>query len=248
MQATLQVGERATTIEYELAPQMVVFSHGFGVRRDARGLFTDIIAGLPKGWGYILFDYDSYDEVSRQQRAVGAGERLETLQAVFTWAAEQKGVEQLHAVGHSMGSLTLACLAPQTIGQIVLMAPPLKMGARFVELYNKRPGTRHDGHTWTIERSDGSFTVVDDDDLAELVSVDAEGELVKLAMFRPYTIVLAESDQIIPDDDYTDLIVMPSVSMQGINQADHDFNGRVRAELVQVIVSLLQGKAVDPID
>ncbi|HWT55767.1 MAG TPA: alpha/beta fold hydrolase [Candidatus Microsaccharimonas sp.] len=245
MQTTLQVGERAVQIEYVLAPQMVVFSHGFGVRHDARGLFTDIVAALPKGWGYALFDYDSYDEATKQQHVVGFATRLKELKAVVDWALVQKGVEKLHLVGHSMGSLTIASLAPEIRGEIVLMVPPLTLGSRFVELYNKRPGVEHEGHTWSIPRSDGTTTIVDDVAFAELMSIDAEGELAKLAMFRSYTIVLAGTDEVLPDEDYTDLIVMPSVSMQGIDQADHDFSGRARKESVSIVVRLLQGDKID---
>ncbi|MGH7240836.1 MAG: alpha/beta hydrolase [Candidatus Saccharimonadales bacterium] len=245
MQTTLQVGERTVQVEYVPAPQMVVFSHGFGVRHDARGLFTDIVMVLPKGWGYALFDYDSYDETTKRQHVVGFGTRLQELKAVLDWAGTQKGVATVHLVGHSLGSLTIASLAPETAGEIVLMVPPLTLGSRFVELYNKRPGVKHEGHTWSVPRSDGTTTVVDDEAFAELMSIDAEGELAKLAMFRPYTIVLAGTDEVLPDEDYTDLIVMPSVSMQGIDQADHDFSGRAREEVIHIVTNLLQGKEVE---
>jgi pimeloyl-ACP methyl ester carboxylesterase len=241
MQTTLKVGEASVDIEYNLAPQMVVFSHGFGVRRDGHGLFTDIAAALPEGWGYLLFGYDRFDEATQSQRLVSAAQRQEILETVIDWTRLQSGVQQVHLVGHSMGSLTVAALAPQNIGEIVLMAPPLRLGSRFVERFNKRPGILHEGHTWSIPRSDGTTSVVDDNDLADLVDVDPEGELVKLAMFRSYTIMIADSDEVLPDADYTELMVMPSISMQGIEQANHDFAGQARAATVQAVINLLQG-------
>lgn len=239
MQTTLQVGERVVEIEYKLAPQMVVFSHGFGVRRDARGMFTDIAAGLPGGWGYVLFDYDSFDVTTNQQKVVGFSTRVQTLQAVIDWTRRQAGVEQVHAVGHSMGTLALADLAPASMGKIVLLAPPLSLGLRFAELYIKRPGAEHEGKTWSIPRSDGTTTLVDDDALAELVSIDAEGELAKLGVLQQYTIVIAGADEIIPDEDYTELIVMPNVTMIGVDRANHDFSGEARPKLVDSVVKLL---------
>lgn len=239
MQTTLKVGDSSVEVEYQLAAQVVVFSHGFGVRRDSRGLFTAIAAGLPSGWGYVLFDYDSFDSVTNQQRVVGLTARAERLEAVLDWVRKQSDVQAVHLIGHSMGTLTLANLAPDGIGKMILLAPPLKLGSRFVESYTERSGATHEGHTWSIPRSDGTTTVVDDEPLAELVSIDAEGELAKLALFRDYTIVIAGTDQTLPDEDYTELIVMPSVSMVGVERADHDFSGPARVELLRIVVGLL---------
>jgi hypothetical protein len=71
MQTTLQVGNSVVNLEYQLGAQMVVFSHGFGVRADAHGMFTDIAQALPRGWGYVLFDYDTFDTAKNEQRIIG---------------------------------------------------------------------------------------------------------------------------------------------------------------------------------
>lgn len=239
MQTTLRVGERVVEIEYKLAPQIVVFSHGFGVRRDARGMFTDICAGLPEGYGYVLFDFDVVDATTNTQRVIGFKARAEILEAVIAWARQQNAVEQLHIVGHSIGTLTLAELAPDNIGAMILLAPPLSLGLEFAERYIKRPGAEHTGHTWTFPRTDGTTTVVDDEPLADLVSIDAEGELTKLGMFRPYTIIIASADEVLLDEDYTELIVMPNITMLGVDQANHDFNGDARPKLVALVVEQL---------
>ncbi len=36
--------------EYKLGDRLVVFSHGFDVRRDSNGLFHDIAESLPEGF------------------------------------------------------------------------------------------------------------------------------------------------------------------------------------------------------
>lgn len=41
----------------------VVFSHGFGVCKDDRGLFPDIISGLA-GVEPVLFDYNVIDDTA----------------------------------------------------------------------------------------------------------------------------------------------------------------------------------------
>jgi hypothetical protein len=42
---------------------IVIYSHGFGVRKDDRGLFTDIAATLPSA-EHIMFDYNQVDEAT----------------------------------------------------------------------------------------------------------------------------------------------------------------------------------------
>ena len=69
-------------LEYRLAPSMLVFSHGFGVRRDSRGMFTDIIQHLPEDFGYVLFDYDSSE--NGMTRATLTGEQIARLKRVIT--------------------------------------------------------------------------------------------------------------------------------------------------------------------
>lgn len=229
-------------IQYQLAPQMVVFSHGFGVRGDARGMFIDIVKALPKGWGYVLFDYDQYIEADNQLLAIGSDERVACLQAVRDWAQQQTDVQTVHMIGHSIGALSIAVLAPDLPGAVILLAPPLSLGSRLAARYTNRLAAHHDGHTWYFPRSDGTTTVIDDEQLAEIMSIDAEGQLAKLALFRPYTVVLAGADEVSPDADYTALITMPSVTVLGIDQAGHDFEGRSREELVTLTVELLQNQ------
>jgi pimeloyl-ACP methyl ester carboxylesterase len=242
MQTTLKVGEADVTLDYNLAPQVVIFSHGFGVGPDSRGLFASIAQSLPRGWGYVMFNYDTHDVSTNQTHITAMPERVERLKAVLDWTRQQPGVEQLHIVAHSLGCLVAAQLAPESIGKLVLLAPPLVMGSRFEEIYTKRPTAKHEGHTWSLPRSDGTTTIIDDQPFADMVSSDAEGELTKLAMFRPYSLILASTDEILPDADYTDLLVLPSVNGMGIDGADHNFGGGSRAEVVQLVNDQLLGK------
>lgn len=249
MQATLKVGKESLSLDYALAPQMVVFSHGFGVRRDARGIFTDITAALPAGWGYVLFEYDVFDEATNSVTISGFSDRVKHLQAVLEWTHQQAGVGKVHAVGHSIGALTIADLAPENVESIVLIAPPLSLGLHFAERFTKRPDVKHAGHTWKIPRTDGTTTIANEEPLAEIMNIEAEAVLAKLAFFRPYVMILAGADEVLQDDDYTELIVMPTVNMIGVDGANHDFTGNARAELVEIVVAqLLKGPATKNIE
>jgi hypothetical protein len=40
-----------------MSKHVIVYSHGFGVRKDDRGLLTDIAKSMP-GVDHVLFDYN----------------------------------------------------------------------------------------------------------------------------------------------------------------------------------------------
>jgi len=44
-----------------MSKHVIVYSHGFGVRKDDRGLLTDIAKSMP-GVDHVLFDYNFIDE------------------------------------------------------------------------------------------------------------------------------------------------------------------------------------------
>ena len=233
-------GGAAFTVEYSLAGRMVVFSHGFGVRRDGRGMLAEIAHSLPEGTGYVLFDYNDIDETAGTVRAATFSEQVSRLEAVLAWTKQLAGVETVSLIGHSMGCLVIAELAPEGIDRIILLAPPTTpLGGYRRQRYTRRPDAQRVGDTWHIPRRDGTITIISDAVFDELEQVDAEGELVKLAMFRPFTLVVAEADEVLPDDDYTELIALPAVASYGVEDAGHNFTGTARKELLRIIAGEL---------
>jgi len=236
MLASLDLDDATITIEYQLAPRMVVFSHGFGVTRAGRGLFTDIAKALPAGVGYVLFDYNEVDEASATVRATSFSDQVRRLQAVLDWTRQQTGVQQLDIIAHSMGCLVVAELSPENIGNMLLLAPPTNAAAgKRRERYANVAGVKFTNNAWHIPRRDGTTTIVPETFFTDLEQVDAEGELIKLALFRPYVLIIAEADDVLDDADYTELIVMADVTSLGIEAADHNFTGAARQKLVELI-------------
>lgn len=233
-----QVGQGSNEFTVECVParHIVVFSHGFGVGRDSRGMFTDIVKALPQGTGYVLFDYNDIDEAARTVRAASFSEQVARLQAVLAWVKQLPEVETVSLVGHSMGCLVIAELAPEDIAAIILLAPPTTpLGGYRRQRYTQRPQVKLIDGAWHVPRRDGTTTIIAETVFEEFEQVDAEGVLVKLALFRPFTLVIAEADEVLPDDDYTELIAMPAVTSYGVEGADHNFSGSSRPELLQLI-------------
>jgi pimeloyl-ACP methyl ester carboxylesterase len=232
---TLDFADNKITIEHQLASQMVIFSHGFGVGRDGRGLLSDIAHALPSGYGFVLFDYNDIDEGKHTVRFTSFSKQVERLKAVIDWTRRQPGVTTLHIVGHSVGCIVAADLAPEVIGTVVLLAPPTKFNESRQPRMTTKPGAKQVEGIWHIPRKDGTTTIIAQADFDELARIDPEGELVKLALFRAYTLVIAEADEVLQDDDYTELIVMPNVTALGIEGADHNFSGPARQKVIETV-------------
>lgn len=215
---------------------MVIFSHGFAVQRDAHGLFTDISQQLSKGFGYVLFDYNDISRDGSTVKVTMLKAQAERLKVVVEWTRQQPGVNMLHLLAHSMGCTVVAELAPDAIGQMLMLAPPLAYSRSLTEhLIHKPDAYKDERAIWHIPRSDGTTSLIGAEIFQQWERVDYEGELVKLALLHPFVLVIPESDSVLPDMDYTELMVMPAITSVGIEGADHDFTGAVRRELVAAI-------------
>lgn len=58
---------------------IVIFSHGFGVGKDDRGLFTDIADSL-KNVKSVMFDYNDIDDEKKQMTVSPFSEQVKRLQ------------------------------------------------------------------------------------------------------------------------------------------------------------------------
>jgi hypothetical protein len=61
---------------------IIIYSHGFGTRKDDRGLLTDIAKALPLAES-ILFDYFEVDEIKKEMHICTIGEQVEKLKKII---------------------------------------------------------------------------------------------------------------------------------------------------------------------
>ena len=225
-------------LEYRLAPNMVVFSHGFGVRRDSRGMFTDLVRSLPDGFGYVLFDYD--DVVGEGTlRATYATAQVDRLKQVMAWAKAQPGVERIGLVAHSRGCIIAALASITSLSAVILLAPPLVDGhAR--RYFTTKPGTVRKGDDWYVPRSDGTTTIISEGVFQEFEDVQREEVVLSYVAKQPACLIVAGADKILDDQDYASFEHNPNVSLAAIPGASHDFDGASRQELIRLVNNYLQ--------
>ncbi len=226
------------TIEYRLESNLVVFSHGFGVRRDARGMFTDIVANLPAGIGYLLIDYNKSENDAL--RLSSMSDQVARLQTMIAWAKQQPGVRQLALVAHSKGCTVSAMAGAEQLASVIMLAPSLHAGSGIRARFTTRPGATKQGATWAIPRTDGTVSLIDEAVLEELDNSDGEKAVLAYGQKQPLHIIAAGSDNVLIDQDYSRVAQCPGATFVTIDAADHDFTGVTRQPMVEAVVGYLR--------
>lgn len=68
-----------------MSKHTVIYSHGFGVRKDDRGLFTDIAAALPNAQ-HIMFGYNQVDEATNNLTVAPPDQQAQKLRQLISEA------------------------------------------------------------------------------------------------------------------------------------------------------------------
>lgn len=228
----IQLPSGPLEVECRLAPTMVVFSHGFGVRRDSRGMFTDIVAALPAHVGYVLFDYDR--PADGGVRATYAVEQIERLRQVYTWAKQQPGVGHVGIIAHSRGCLIASLAQIHPLPMVIMLAPPLAQGhAR--QYFTQKAGTERHGDDWYVPRSDGTTTIIPEGVFEEFDTIQREKEFLEYAGLQSMLTVIAGADGVLGDQDYSQLASNANITLATVPGASHDFAGEARRELIRLV-------------
>lgn len=222
-------------LEHKLAPHMVVFSHGFGVRRDSRGLFTDIARDLPEDFGYVLFDYYDYDEARSTVKITDFTAQIQRLRAILRWTQAQAGVQTVSVVAHSMGCVVAALARPVHLRHVIFLAPPLSIGERTRQYFTNKLGARHESGQWIVPRSDNTVSLMPDSLFAEFEATDAENAVLTYAAQQPLNLVIAAADEVLDDTDYQSLHGAAGITTETIAEAKHNFNDEARQPLITYI-------------
>jgi pimeloyl-ACP methyl ester carboxylesterase len=217
----------------------VVFSHGFGVRFDNRGMFTDIVDALGDDLEPVLFDYNDYDVEKNELTVHTFSKQSNILRKKVDAIRKEYPDAIIDLVAHSQGCTITALPAISGIRRVILISPPIEVSTlNTIERVKSRPGAHIDLEGVSkLPRTDGSVTVVPAAYWTERVHTNPKPLYKKLARDVEMTVIRAKSDQIVGTApfDYLDDETAHIVNLPG----DHDFSGDDRVELVQTVVHLL---------
>jgi hypothetical protein len=213
----------------------VVFSHGFGVGKDDRGLFTDIIDGLSLNEP-VLFDYGlrSGSEVTFPSLRKQAEVLNNNLKKLYQ---NDPGHGPI-LICHSQGCLVASLADLSGIKKLIFLAPPMQLNLdRLSAVFGSREGSIINplGQT-RLARRDGTTTIVVPDywkDIKEINPIELFNKIQ-----NPVTVIIATQDEVLGDDAFPFEPLNPNIDVVRMN-ANHDFTGNARAELISKLKELV---------
>ncbi len=216
---------------------VIVYSHGFGVERDARGLFTDIASAFPETES-ILFDYNIPDQAKNTLTVRPLSDQKNILLTEIVAAKEKFPTSTLDIVAHSLGCVVAALALPIGIRKIVFLAPPLELKSSSLSRFVGRPGSVINPEGLSrLARRDGSFTLVPAIFWKERESIDPIVLFNSLAEQIELIIIRAKQDEVVSNSNISDL--SPKIQIIDID-GDHDFRFESREGLLITLKKLLQ--------
>ncbi|MEO7617337.1 MAG: alpha/beta hydrolase [Candidatus Saccharibacteria bacterium] len=210
----------------------IIFSHGFGVRKDSKGLFTDLKAGLAPDYAGHMLDLNilEADQVIIVPPVSEQAKILET-------RIREEG-EEVDIIAHSQGTLVAAALpAGLPIRRIILLAPPVKLASKLMsDTYTDHPMTQtmQSGHLQFV-RKNGDRMWMSPEYMKQMRAVDPVEWINKLALHYPVTLIRATEDEVLDTIDDSGFKNITVINVSG----DHDFDPPDRDTLIETIKSVL---------
>lgn len=217
---------------------IIIYSHGFGVRKDDRGLLSDIAASLPEVES-ILFDYFDINEKDKTITIRPFSTQIKMLNKAIEEARLANPNAIIDLICHSQGTIVAALAKPDKIRKTILLAPVFDMSLkRTITRYHSNPQTQID--------LDGISTLPPVDGLTRIVPAQYWLERQKLKTFEEYNsfaaktemiVIQANQDEILPKVDLKEL--SPNIKLMTLD-GNHGFHIPDRVGLLAVIKELLK--------
>lgn len=215
-----------------MAKHIIVYSHGFGVRKDDRGLMTDIAAALP-GCEHVLFDYNSFDIATNTMTVSPLNVQVAKLKEKLESLGNDPDTV-IDLVAHSQGCIVAAIAQPTNVRKMLFLAPPDNLSKdRLVAFFGDRPGSEInlEGNS-RIPRRDGTTTIIP---AAYWHSIEAPQPIRlynRLPVHSEVKFYIANDDEVLgmSNFDQTDEAI-DLIQLDG----NHDFNGEYRIPLLEMV-------------
>ncbi len=218
---------------------IIIFSHGFGVRYDDRGLLDDLASAFPEAES-ILFDYFIVDEVNHTLTITPLSEQVKMLNNVINKARENNPEAVIDLIGHSQGTVIAALAKPTGIRKSIMTAPVFDMRIeRTIERHTKNPGSEINLNGLSKLRPlDGYTRIVPAEYWNERKNLPPTFSLYnEFAKHTELIMINAKQDDVIGSADLTGLSSdIKVIALDG----DHGFHDVARAGLKLKVIELLK--------
>lgn len=218
--------------------KVLVFSHGFGVLRDSRGMFIQMAKLLKEDYLVVMFDYSEIDpdgNTTTQSFSVQA----RMLKSVLKFTREKFGTEKINVIAHSQGCIITGLVGDSNLDTVILMAAPVSpVGDKIKAYFSQRPETKiNEKGVSTIKRSDGSITCIPASYWKDANTTVPSNLFAKMAKKSKVIFIRAKQDQVVTGEDYEVIKNNPDIEFIEL-KGNHDFSGYLRKPLLRNIVEI----------
>lgn len=216
---------------------IIIFSHGFGVQKDDRGLLSNIAANLPEA-ECILFDYFDINEEEKTLTAKPFSETTKILAQVIDKAKADYPGATIDIIAHSQGTIIAALAQPEGIRKAIFLAPPFDLDIdHALNRYRSRPEAVIDLEGITkLPPLDGLTRVIPASYWRERRILRPFEIYNNFALKTNLTVIAANQDEILPQTDLKGL--SPDINVLHLD-GDHGFHDSARQPLIKTIQKIL---------
>lgn len=218
--------------------KVVIFSHGFGLRKDNRGLFNILSKEIENlGIKTYCFDYNRYDSRTKKLYTISFSEQAKKLQKVIDEVSEKYPKSKIIIVGQSQGSFIPALCNVKKVSKIIGMSPFFHTDMKdILRRYTKsEENVLNFSGISTRKRSDGSTTIIPKEYWKERFETDVITLYNNLAQKTDLVLISPLQDEIM---DIMDLRMIKHASIINLD-GDHDFSSQYRLDLVKTVLNQL---------
>ncbi|MBN2016262.1 alpha/beta fold hydrolase [Candidatus Dojkabacteria bacterium] len=242
-QFSLKLNSKFVKGEYEgneSSGKVVIFSHGFGVKRDSWGMFTQLGDLLKDKFLVVRFDYSKIDEGQNATIVPPLSFQAKMLEKVIEHLQEKFNLKEINIVAHSMGCLVVGILSFENVNKIILLASPVTSPyKRMKEHFSKRPETKfNEQGTSKIKRSNGSWTFIGKKFWKDVKGIDPPKLYSTLSEKAEVYFGRAKQDHVITNETYDAIKNIKDLKYEELD-GDHNFADEARQGWLERMVSIL---------
>jgi hypothetical protein len=210
----------------------ILFSHGFGVKKDSRGMFTDIAESFPE-YTPVMFDYNMINADTNEVTVEPYSKQAKILESELNEIRRADQGAEITLICHSQGCIIPCLINDHKIEKVILLAPPKVLGSNMRR--NKNVEKTEHGE-FKIPRKDGTTTIVTKEFVEELDKTFPIKLYENLSQLNQIYMVNAKQDEILKDTDFTELKDL--IKIYEID-GDHNFTGQYRKGLIKKLKQII---------
>lgn len=221
-----------------MTKHIIIFSHGFGVHKDDKGLLTDIAAACSEAEPW-LFDYNEVNEQEKTIMIRTLKVQSAMLRDCIADVLDVNPEAIVDLVCHSQGCAIAGFIQPKGVRKILLLTPVFDMSLeRTLRRYEHNPEAHIDlSGVSEIPPLEGYRRFVPAEYWAERKTTDMFSLYNKLANKSEVALITANQDQVLPSINLQEL--SPAITTLRLD-GDHNFSDNARGPLLDAVKELLQ--------